>query len=191
MSAMPLLSPGKRIALTLTVTAAGGVALLGLKPHAVAHFGASGLPAPTAGAGPGGAASGPTAGSGSTGSGGTGSGSTGTGGTGSGTTGGGTRTGGSEKTGITRTVDGAVVQTRYGPVQVQITLSAGRLTAVKILQVPDGNPRDQEIASFSVPQLTQEALAAQSARIDTVSGATYTSEGYAQSLQSALDKAHG
>lgn len=156
MSAMPLLSPGKRIVLTVAVTAAGGVALLALKPHAAARVAVPAVPAPTAGSG-------------------SGSGAGSTDATGSGTT---------------RTADGDVVQTRYGPVQVQITLKAGRLTAVKILQVPQENRRDQEIASFAVPQLTQEALAAQSAQIDTVSGATYTSEGYAQSLQSALDKAH-
>jgi uncharacterized protein with FMN-binding domain len=86
-------------------------------------------------------------------------------------------------------VDGDTVQTQYGPVQLEITVSGGRLTAVKTLQVPDQNPRDQEIASFAVPQLTQEALSAQSAKIDSVSGATYTSGGYVQSLQSALDKA--
>lgn len=91
----------------------------------------------------------------------------------------------------TRTVDGDPVRTRYGPVQVRATLTDGRLTAVDVLQVPQSNGRDREIASFSVPQLTQEALAAQSAQIDTVSGATYTSEGYVQSLQSALDRAHG
>lgn len=89
----------------------------------------------------------------------------------------------------TRTVDGDTVQTRYGPVQLRITLDGGRITAVSTVQVPQDNPRDQEIAGFAVPQLTQEALAAQSAHIDTVSGATYTSEGYIQSLQSALDKA--
>ncbi|MFI0895665.1 FMN-binding protein [Streptomyces sp. NPDC020983] len=91
----------------------------------------------------------------------------------------------------TQTVDGDTVQTRYGPVQVRITLTGGRLTAADVLRAPQGNGRDQEITSFAVPQLTQETLAAQSAQIDTVSGATYTSEGYRQSLQSALDKAHG
>jgi uncharacterized protein with FMN-binding domain len=60
---------------------------------------------------------------------------------------------------------------------------------VETVQLPDSNPRDIEINSSAVPILTQEALAAQSAQIDTVSGATYTSEGYTQSLQSALDKA--
>jgi uncharacterized protein with FMN-binding domain len=88
-------------------------------------------------------------------------------------------------------VDGDTVQTDYGPVQVRITLTGGKLTAVTVLQVPQESPRDQEIAGFAVPQLTQEALAAQSAHIDAVSGATYTSEGYVQSLQSALDKAGG
>nr|WP_202451440.1 FMN-binding protein [Streptomyces sp. SID4948] len=95
---------------------------------------------------------------------------------------------GSGSTG-TRTVEGDAVQTRYGPVQLRVTLLAGRITAVSAVQVPEGSPRDQEISGFAVPQLTQEALAAQSAHIDTVSGATYTSEGYLQSLQSALDKA--
>ncbi len=90
-----------------------------------------------------------------------------------------------------RTVEGDAVQTQYGPVQLRVTLSAGRITAVSAVKVPDSSPRDQEIADFAVPRLTKEALAAQSARIDTVSGATYTSEGYIRSLQSALDQAHG
>ncbi|KAB2370736.1 FMN-binding protein [Actinomadura montaniterrae] len=92
--------------------------------------------------------------------------------------------------GSSGTYKGDVIDTRWGPVQVEITMSKGRLTAVKVLQVPSENPRDQEINQFAVPQLTQEALAAGSARIDSVSGATYTSEGYIQSLQSALDAAH-
>lgn len=98
-------------------------------------------------------------------------------------------TGSSTGSSGTRTVEGDTVQTRYGPVQLRITLTGGKITAVTAVQLPDDNPRDQEIDSFAVPQLTQEALAAQSAKIDTVSGATYTSEGYIQSLQSALDKA--
>ncbi|MFB4296227.1 FMN-binding protein [Actinomadura sp. NTSP31] len=88
------------------------------------------------------------------------------------------------------TYKGDVIDTRWGPVQVEITMAKGRLTAVKVLQVPTENPRDREINEFAVPQLTQEALAAGTARIDSVSGATYTSEGYIQSLQSALDAAH-
>lgn len=90
-----------------------------------------------------------------------------------------------------RTVDGETVQTDFGPVQVQITLTGSKITAVNVLQVPDEGRREQEIVAFAVPQLTQEALDAQSAGIDTVSGATYTSEGYIRSLQSALDKSGG
>ncbi|MEV6795614.1 FMN-binding protein [Streptomyces sp. NPDC051320] len=89
----------------------------------------------------------------------------------------------------TGTFTGDAVDTQYGPVQVAVTLAKGKLTAVKVLQVPDRGGRDQEIASYSVPRLTQEALGAQSAHIDSVSGASYTSQGYIQSLQSALDKA--
>jgi uncharacterized protein with FMN-binding domain len=87
------------------------------------------------------------------------------------------------------TLTGDAIDTRYGPVQVAATLSNGKLTAVKVLQVPDDGPREDMIVSDDVPQLTQEALAAGGAQIDSVSGATYTSEGYIQSLQSALDKA--
>ncbi|MFE9652216.1 FMN-binding protein [Micromonospora sp. NPDC006431] len=88
------------------------------------------------------------------------------------------------------TVTGSVAQTRWGPVQVRITVSGGKITDVRTVQVPDGNRRDQEINDYAVPVLRQEALAAQSARIDTVSGATVTSDGYRESLQSAIDAAH-
>ncbi|MET9131030.1 FMN-binding protein [Streptomyces antibioticus] len=90
----------------------------------------------------------------------------------------------------TGTFTGDTVQTRYGPVQVAVTLVKGRITAVKVLQAPDRNGRDQQIAAYALPRLTQEALGAQSAHIDAVSGASYTSQGYTQSLQSALDQAH-
>lgn len=89
----------------------------------------------------------------------------------------------------TRTSVGDPVQTRYGPVQVGVTLENGRLTDVTAIAYPQENPRDQQINAYAIPQLTREALTAQSADIDTVSGATYTSEGYRQSLQSALDSA--
>ncbi|MCX5058423.1 FMN-binding protein [Streptomyces sp. NBC_00201] len=89
----------------------------------------------------------------------------------------------------TRTVTGDTVQTRWGPVQVRITLKSGKLTEVTAVAYPTDNPRDQEINSFALPRLRGEALQAQSATIDTVSGATYTSDGYRQSLQSALDSA--
>jgi uncharacterized protein with FMN-binding domain len=87
------------------------------------------------------------------------------------------------------TVTGSVAQTRWGPVQVQITVGAGRVTDVTVLQSPDGNGRDREINDEALPVLVQETLDAQSADIDMVSGATVTSTGYLQSLQSALDQA--
>ncbi|WP_431935553.1 FMN-binding protein [Micromonospora sp. RP3T] len=102
------------------------------------------------------------------------------------TTDGGTGTG----TGDSGTATGSVAQTRWGPVQVKITVSGGKITDVTAVQVPDGNRRDQEINDYAVPILRQEALAAQSARIDSVSGATVTSDGYRESLQSAIDAAH-
>ena len=100
----------------------------------------------------------------------------------------GTGSGGSTATG-TKTVTGETAQTRWGPVQVRITLTNGRITDVSAVQSPSDNPRDQEINSYALPELRREVLAAQSAKIDTVSGATYTSDGYRQSLQSALDSA--
>ncbi|GGU95642.1 FMN-binding protein [Streptomyces filipinensis] len=84
---------------------------------------------------------------------------------------------------------GDTVQTRWGPVQVRVTVQGGRLTDVTAVRYPQDNPRDQEINGYALPQLRREALAAQSARIDAVSGATYTSDGYRRSLQSALDSA--
>ncbi|MFC8235023.1 FMN-binding protein [Streptomyces sp. NPDC057284] len=90
----------------------------------------------------------------------------------------------------TGTFTGAPVDTQYGTVQVAATLSKGKITAVKVLRAPDRSGRDQEIAAYALPRLTQEAIGAQSAHIDAVSGASYTSQGYIQSLQSALDQAH-
>lgn len=89
----------------------------------------------------------------------------------------------------TGTVTGATADTRWGPVQVRVTLASGRITAVDVVQQPDGNRKDQEINADAVPQLVSNTLEAQSARIDMVSGATVTSDGYVQSLQSALDRA--
>ncbi|MFC9532894.1 FMN-binding protein [Streptomyces sp. NPDC056975] len=90
-----------------------------------------------------------------------------------------------------RTLTGETVQTRYGPVQVEITVDGSKITAARAVKTPSGDRRSQDIASSSVPTLVQETLDAQSARIDTVSGATFTSEGYMTSLQSALDQARG
>jgi uncharacterized protein with FMN-binding domain len=87
-------------------------------------------------------------------------------------------------------VNGKVARTRWGPVLVQVRIRSGKIIEVTALRQPDGNDRDQEINSYAIPQLHDEVLAAQSAQIDTVSGATVTSNGYKQSLQSALDAAH-
>ncbi|MGI8458796.1 MAG: FMN-binding protein [Propionibacteriaceae bacterium] len=84
---------------------------------------------------------------------------------------------------------GSVAQTRWGPVQVKITVSAGKITAVDVPQYPDGNPRDQQINDYAIPILVQDTIDAQSTKIDMISGATVTSDGYVQSLQSALDEA--
>ena len=88
-----------------------------------------------------------------------------------------------------KTFTGAAWPTIYGPVQVQVTVKDGKLTAVTATEYPQETPRDDQINSFAIPQLNSEALAAGSAKIDAVSGATYTSGGYVGSLQSALDKA--
>ncbi|WP_420122671.1 FMN-binding protein [Nakamurella sp.] len=87
------------------------------------------------------------------------------------------------------TVTGSVAQTRWGPVQVQITVEAGRITDVSVVQYPHENGKDQQINARALPILIDETISAQSASIDMVSGATITSEGYVQSLQSALDQA--
>ena len=89
----------------------------------------------------------------------------------------------------TRTVTGAVASTQYGPMQVQLTLAGQKITNVTVLQRTDTGTLSDQIDAMAIPKLTSETLAAQSARIDAVSGASYTSSGYIQSLQSALDKA--
>jgi uncharacterized protein with FMN-binding domain len=86
-------------------------------------------------------------------------------------------------------VTGAVAQTRWGPVQVRISVAGGKITDVDVVQYPNGNGRDREINSEALPILVQETLTAQSADVDMVSGATVTSDGYLESLQSALDQA--
>ncbi|MFJ9024959.1 FMN-binding protein [Streptomyces sp. NPDC102259] len=154
--------PLRRIVLASAATVSGMVLLLSLKPHttpAVASSASS--PAPSSSSS---ASSGTTGSSGSDGS------------------------SGSAATG-TQTLTGDSVQTRWGPVQVRVTLEDGKLTDVTAVTYPQENPRDQQINAYAIPQLTREALTAQSADIDTVSGATYTSDGYRESLQSALDSA--
>ncbi len=84
---------------------------------------------------------------------------------------------------------GQAVQTQYGVVQVKLTVSGTKITNVSFAQLTAYDGRSQEINSQAAPILLQETLSAQNAQIDTVSGASYTSDGYVQSLQSALDQA--
>ena len=72
---------------------------------------------------------------------------------------------------------------------VQLTVQNVKITAVSVVQYPNGNGRDQEINSYALPILVQETITAQSAKVDMVSGATVTSDGYLTSLQSAIDQA--
>jgi uncharacterized protein with FMN-binding domain len=88
------------------------------------------------------------------------------------------------------TFTGDSVDTRWGPVQVRITVAGRRITDVQAVVYPQGNGRDVEINNYALPQLHDEVIAAQSAGIDAISGATVTSDGYISSLQSAIDAAH-
>ena len=105
----------------------------------------------------------------------------------SGATGSGTDDGAASATAIT--VTGPSADTRWGPVQVQITVDDGTITDVEVVDYPTENDKDQQINGRALPVLVSETLDAQSADIDMVSGATVTSEGYVESLQGALDKA--
>ncbi|GHH74368.1 hypothetical protein GCM10018781_40880 [Kitasatospora indigofera] len=162
----------RRAVVASSATVAGIVLLLSLKPHEAAT-----TPAAL----------------------GTGTGSSGTGSSGSPGTGAGTDAGaaspsagtGGAASGTVRTVTGSAANTRFGPVQVKVTLDGTKITKVEAVEYPTHDRRDQEINSYAVPLLNQEALDAQSADIDVVSGATFTSQGYATSLQSALDQAAG
>jgi uncharacterized protein with FMN-binding domain len=93
-----------------------------------------------------------------------------------------------KKSGKSGTFTGDSISTQYGPMQVAAVVTNGKLTDVTVVQETDGG-RSHEIDDASLPILRSEALSVHSADIDVVSGATYTSQGYAQSLQSALDKA--
>ncbi|MCU1689286.1 MAG: FMN-binding protein [Pseudonocardiales bacterium] len=87
------------------------------------------------------------------------------------------------------TLDGAAVRTRYGTVQVEVQMKGGAIASVSFLQLTGRDRQSQEINAHAGPILLQETLTVQSAKVSTVSGATYTSDGYRQSLQSALDQA--
>jgi uncharacterized protein with FMN-binding domain len=96
----------------------------------------------------------------------------------------------SKSTSATKTYTGSTASTRWGDVQVAVTVTNGKISDVQVPVYPHGNDRDEEINGYALPILQQETLSAQNANIDTVSGATVTSDGYLQSLQSALDAAH-
>ena len=87
------------------------------------------------------------------------------------------------------TFTGDVEQTRWGPVQVKITVAGGKVTAADAVRYPDGNGRDYQINSYAIPALNQEAVGTTTGKIDAISGATVTSGGYIASLQSAIDQA--
>ena len=91
--------------------------------------------------------------------------------------------------GITGTFDGDTSQTRWGPVQVRIVVKDGKIVAASALQSPNGDRRSADISRQAIPYLVQETLAAQSDQISGVGGASYTSNGWYSSLQSALKKA--
>jgi uncharacterized protein with FMN-binding domain len=160
----------RRAVLAILSTITGLVLLLSFKSHSATSLATP----PGSVTGSGGA--GTSAGSSSTGSSSTGSSS-------------GSSSGQSSEASGSKTVTGDSVDTRWGPVQVSVTVANGKITAVNAVEYPQNNPRDEEINSFAIPTLNQEATSANSANIDTVSGATYTSQGYISSLQSALDKA--
>jgi uncharacterized protein with FMN-binding domain len=94
----------------------------------------------------------------------------------------------------TKTVTGAAVpaseggRRQFGVVTVQLTVTNGKITAATVVSWPHNDPHSSEISSFAIPVLNSEVVAAQSAQINAVSGATITSDAYAQSLQAALDK---
>lgn len=88
-----------------------------------------------------------------------------------------------------KTYTGPSTNTRWGPVQVAITVTDGKITDVTVPVYPNGNPKDQEINAYALPILTKATLASQDGDIDMISGATVTSQGYVTSLQGALDEA--
>lgn len=106
----------------------------------------------------------------------------------SGNTAGNSSTGRASTTSAARTVTGSMVNTQFGPVQVQVTAQDGQVTDVQAVALPHGDGRSAQISQYAGPQLLKQAMAAQSAGIDGVAGASYTSQGFRQSLQSALNQ---
>jgi uncharacterized protein with FMN-binding domain len=89
----------------------------------------------------------------------------------------------------TKSATGDAISTRYGNVQLKVTISGGKITKIEPVQLPSSDPKSSEISNYAAPLLQQSGLTKQSANVDVVSGATYTSDGYKTALQSALDKA--
>ena len=158
----------RRAVIVLGTTAAGLAALLSFKTHSLAAPAASaapaGPPAPSAGAAS-------------------------TAGSADGQAASATHGASAPAAAAARTVTGTVASTQHGPMQVQLTVAGTKITKVTLLQRTDDGAESDQIDAYAIPKLTSETLAAQSAHIDAVSGASYTSSGYIQSLQSALDKA--
>ncbi len=150
----------RRAVVASTATVAGVILLLSLKPHDPAANTGNGVISSGGSEAPAAAAPAPSASSAS-----------------------------SAPAGAARSVTGDASDTRYGAVQVRVTLEGSRISKIDVIRYPSRDRRDQEINGFALPLLNQEAIAAQSAHIDAVSGATYTSDGYTRSLQSALDQA--
>lgn len=171
----------KRAALVGAGTLAGVAAILTLNPEGTTTTSAAATPATSSSTGTSdssssstssGSSSGST--SGSTSSGSTSSGSSSS--TGSGTDG-------------TYTGDAVDIGHNYGTIQLQVTVSGGQVTDITALAVPQNDPRSSQISSYAVPQLVSQAIEAQSSSISGISGATFTSDGFAQSLASALTQA--
>jgi hypothetical protein len=87
-----------------------------------------------------------------------------------------------------RAITGKLANTAYGPVQIQLAVRGGKIVKISVLQQPTTTVNDIQIGRMAFPRLISETLTAQSAKIDAVSGASYTSQGYIQSLQSAVDR---
>jgi len=87
------------------------------------------------------------------------------------------------------TVTGKVANTAYGPVQIELVVKSHKIVKVAVLEQPTNTIHDIQIGEFAFPKLISETLTAQNAKVDAVSGASYTSAGYIASLQSAVD--HG
>jgi uncharacterized protein with FMN-binding domain len=93
-----------------------------------------------------------------------------------------------ETTAATRSAVGSDIEYQYGDIELKVTMTAGKITDVTVVAEDITDPHSQQIDEYALPELRSQALQAQSADIDGVSGASYTSAAYEQSLQSAIDK---